>query len=98
MSPQSTTVNWKKWGSILGCLVVAWQLTSYVYNAIESNKASIEKDAADRATRQAEWNNYRMKMEQRLETLEQRASFGFCDSLKDAINELDQKTHLKPKF
>lgn len=97
MSPQQK-ITWTKAGKILGVIAVGLTIIAHLYNDIQSNNDSIRKAATEEATRQAERNAYRLRIEERLEAIEQRCSFGCIDSVKDAINELDNKTHLKPKF
>jgi hypothetical protein len=91
-------IDWKKLSAIGGVIVVVWQIAAYVYSGIEANKEAIEKAAIERVTREQKWEEYKRDIENRLEVVEHACPFSCVDSIKDAINELDQKTHLKPKF
>jgi hypothetical protein len=68
----SQKTNWAKIGVILGIIASAYGIITHVYSDIQANKQAIIKQATDEATRQADRNAYRLKMENRFEDIEKR--------------------------
>jgi hypothetical protein len=62
------------------------------------NRASIEKAAIERATREATERQFKQDLLRRLDIVEHQCPYSCVDSIKDAIKEIDGRIHIKPQF
>lgn len=91
-------INWKKLGVIFAAVLAGWGVWDHIYGDYVTYKTQRDNDVRQRVTDSLRRVKYKEEIEFRLRTLELRVSWSFCDSVKDALDELETKAHIKPKF
>lgn len=85
-TPSNRAAFLKRWGGILGAISALYAIVGHLHADVNANKEEIRKDAVEQFKIQIEKKEYRDRNDR------------FKDSVRKAINELDLKTHTKPKF
>jgi hypothetical protein len=93
-----TKFTWTKIGVGLSIIISVYSFSQHLIIDYNTHQQAIKDSAIHAALRQVEWNNYRLDIEKRLEVAEHTCPFLCVDSMKKALDELEIKNHIKPKF